>query len=98
MKMIPLAAATLATALPVAVTAQMSTNPQVIQAGTYNVESHHTLARFSVNHFGFNDFFGVMPDATGTLVLTPEIWPRPGSTCPCRSIAFRPPTPSWMAS
>ncbi|MBB3954139.1 YceI family protein [Novosphingobium sediminicola] len=56
-----------ALALPIAAHAQ--TAP--VQGGTYKVESHHTLAQFSVNHFGFNDFFGVIPDATGTLVLNP---------------------------
>jgi len=49
--------------------AQQSATP--VQAGTYKVESNHTLAQFSVNHFGFNDFFGVIPAATGTLVLNP---------------------------
>ncbi|RYY05271.1 MAG: polyisoprenoid-binding protein, partial [Alphaproteobacteria bacterium] len=27
---------------------------------------------FSVNHFGFNDYFGTLPGATGTLVLNPK--------------------------
>lgn len=72
MKLISLVAvmAAAVTIVPHAAYAQAAAAPQV-QAGTYKVESHHTLAQFSVNHFGFNDFFGVIPDATGTLVLNP---------------------------
>lgn len=72
MKLISLVAvlAAAVTVVPHAAYAQAPAAPQV-QAGTYKVESHHTLAQFSVNHFGFNDFFGVIPDATGTLVLNP---------------------------
>ncbi|MBT0667297.1 YceI family protein [Novosphingobium profundi] len=46
--------------------------PETIQAGSYKVETNHTLARFTVNHFGFNDFFGVIPGASGTLTLNPK--------------------------
>jgi polyisoprenoid-binding protein YceI len=46
--------------------------PQAVQAGTYKVEPNHTLAEFTVNHFGFTDFFGIIPRATGTLVLDPK--------------------------
>jgi polyisoprenoid-binding protein YceI len=46
--------------------------PDSVQAGVYKVESHHTLAEFTVNHFGFSDFFGVIPNATGTLLLDPK--------------------------
>jgi len=42
-----------------------------VPAGTYKVESHHTLAQFTVNHLGFSDFFGVIPNATGSLTLDP---------------------------
>lgn len=42
-----------------------------VEAGTYKVESHHTLALFSINHLGFNQFYGTIPNATGTLTLDP---------------------------
>lgn len=55
-------------ALPAAALAQQA---PAIPAGTYAVESHHTLAMFAINHMGFNDFYGTIPNATGTLVLDP---------------------------
>jgi len=64
------ASAVPASAIAATKAAPAAAAPQV-QAGTYKVESNHTLAQFSVNHFGFNDFFGVIPAATGTLVLNP---------------------------
>ncbi|KPH65335.1 YceI family protein [Novosphingobium aerophilum] len=57
---------------PSLVTAQASAAPEAVQAGTYKVESNHTLAQFAVNHFGFNDFFGTIPGATGSLSLDPK--------------------------
>ena len=71
MRLIPLAAL-MAAALPSAVIAAAPAAPQATQAGTYKVETHHTLAEFTVNHFGFNDFFGVISGATGSLVLDPK--------------------------
>lgn len=71
MKFVSIAAALLAATAPALLTAQ-TTAPQNVQAGTYKVESHHTLARFSVNHFGFNDFFGTIVNATGTLTFNPK--------------------------
>lgn len=56
---------------PALVSAQASSAPSTVQAGTYAVETHHTLAEFTVNHFGFNDFFGVIPGATGSLTINP---------------------------
>ena len=65
----PLFAAAL---VPTIALAQMGGSPNTpVPAGTYKVESHHTLAAFSINHMGFNDFFGVIPSATGTLTLDP---------------------------
>ena len=40
-------------------------------AGTYNTDPGHTLIGWRVSHFGFNDYFGIFGDATGTLVLDP---------------------------
>lgn len=37
--------------------------------GRYTVDSGHTLVGWRVNHFGFNDYFGIFGDATGTLEL-----------------------------
>lgn len=36
------------------------------------MESNHTLAQFAINHFGFNDFFGTIPGATGSLSIDPK--------------------------
>jgi len=59
------ASATLAQTAPAA-------SPASVQAGTYAIDSHHTLARFGVTHFGINEFFGTFPGATGTLTLDPK--------------------------
>ncbi|EGD58065.1 hypothetical protein Y88_0117 [Novosphingobium nitrogenifigens DSM 19370] len=71
MKAISFAALALIAAPAVALAATPAAVPTV-QAGTYKVETHHTLAEFTVNHFGFNDFFGVIPGATGTLTFDPK--------------------------
>ena len=42
-----------------------------VTAGTYNTDPGHTLIGWRVSHFGFNDYFGIFGDATGTLVLDP---------------------------
>ena len=42
-----------------------------VTAGTYNTDPGHTLIGWRVSHFGFNDYFGIFVDATGTLVLDP---------------------------
>ncbi|PZU06896.1 YceI family protein [Sphingomonas sp.] len=72
MKSISFAALLLAAAIPSAAIAQTPIAPASVQAGTYKVETNHTLAEFTVNHFGFNDFFGVIPGATGSLTLDPK--------------------------
>ena len=41
------------------------------QAGTYAVDPAHTLIGWRVNHFGFNDYFGLFGNITGTLQLDP---------------------------
>ncbi len=57
---------------PAFASAQAGGNPATpVPAGTYSVESHHTQAMFAINHMGFNDFFGVIPNATGSLTLDP---------------------------
>lgn len=66
------AAAVSTIALPSMLIAEAPIAPQAVQAGSYKVESNHTLARFTVNHFGFNDFFGVISGASGTMSLNPK--------------------------
>ena len=41
------------------------------QAGTYAVDPAHTLVGWRVNHFGFNDYFGLFGNPTGTLTIDP---------------------------
>lgn len=43
--------------------------PAEIQAGNYRVEGNHTQVFFSISHFGFNPYFGLFGDASGSLKL-----------------------------
>lgn len=47
-----------------------------VTAGTYNTDPSHTLIGWRVSHFGFNDYFGIFGDVTGTLTLDPK---QPGA-------------------
>ena len=40
-----------------------------ISGGNYVVENHHTQVLWSISHFGFNDYFGLFGQMTGTLSL-----------------------------
>lgn len=40
-----------------------------IESGTYSTDPAHTLVGWRVNHFGFNDYFGLFGDVEGTLQL-----------------------------
>ncbi len=51
--------------------AQAADQPSV-QSGTYAVEPFHTRLLFSVNHFGFNDYFGEFTGVAGVLKLDPK--------------------------
>lgn len=42
-----------------------------VAAGSYEVDSRHTQVNWQVNHFGFNDYFGLLGDVTGTLSIDP---------------------------
>lgn len=42
-----------------------------VTAGTYTADAGHTLIQWKVNHFGFNDYFGIFGDIKGTLTLDP---------------------------
>ncbi len=48
-----------------------SNNPRIVTAGTYKVDSAHTLVKWEVDHFGFSDYFGIFGSPTGTLVIDP---------------------------
>lgn len=43
-----------------------------VTAGTYNTDPNHTLVGWRLNHLGFNDYFGIFGDITGTLTLDPK--------------------------
>ncbi len=70
-----LIAAALMTAIAIPATGQMklpgSMNTKTIKAGTYEIEPTHTIVEWQVNHFGFNDYFGLFGDPTGTLTFDP---------------------------
>jgi polyisoprenoid-binding protein YceI len=67
------ALALLALALAGAVGAQpASTDPNTVQAGTYNVEPQHTRILFSVLHLGFTHYYGAFTGTSGTLTLDPN--------------------------
>lgn len=42
-----------------------------VTAGSYEVDGRHTQVNWQVNHFGFNDYFGLFGDVTGTLDIDP---------------------------
>lgn len=42
-----------------------------VVAGTYAVDGGHTLVQWSVDHFGFNPYYGLFGDVEGTLQLDP---------------------------
>jgi polyisoprenoid-binding protein YceI len=43
-----------------------------VTSGIYAADPGHTLVGWRVNHFGFNDYFGIFGDASGTLTLDPK--------------------------
>lgn len=42
-----------------------------VEAGTYATDAGHSLVGWRVNHFGFNDYFGIFGDVSGTLEIDP---------------------------
>lgn len=42
-----------------------------VTAGTYVADSGHSLIGWEVNHFGFNDYYGLFGDIAGTLTIDP---------------------------
>ena len=51
---------------------QANTEAVSALAGTYGIEASHTRVLFSVNHFGFTNYYGEFPGASGTLSLDPR--------------------------
>jgi polyisoprenoid-binding protein YceI len=43
-----------------------------VSAGNYTADPGHTLIGWRVSHFGFNDYFGIFGDVSGTLSLDPK--------------------------
>ncbi len=41
-------------------------------AGVYATDPAHSLVGFRVNHFGFNDYFGIFGDVSGQLTIDPK--------------------------
>ncbi|GIX18492.1 MAG: polyisoprenoid-binding protein [Erythrobacter sp.] len=46
-------------------------DPARVVAGTYTADPAHSLIAFEVNHFGFNDYYGLFGDVAGTLTIDP---------------------------
>lgn len=42
-----------------------------VTAGTYVLDAGHTLVSWKVSHFGFNDYFGLFGNITGTMTMDP---------------------------
>lgn len=42
-----------------------------VSGGNYATDPAHTLVAWSVNHFGFNDYYGAFGDVEGTLTIDP---------------------------
>lgn len=45
--------------------------PSRVTAGSYTADAAHTLVGWRINHFGFNDYFGIFGDVEGTLEIDP---------------------------
>lgn len=59
-----------ATALPAA-SPPGTSDPARVTAGTYKADPLHTEVFWRVNHLGFNDYFGLFGQISGTLALDP---------------------------
>ena len=46
-------------------------DPSRVEAGTYKSDKNHSLVGWRVNHFGFNDYFGLFGDVDATLTIDP---------------------------
>ncbi len=74
-----LAAASLAALTIGTLHAQQGGAPQIpgqadvsrVEAGTYTVDAAHSMVGWKLNHFGFNDYFGIFGDVSGTITADP---------------------------
>lgn len=48
-----------------------SADPAAVTAGVYSVDGSHSQINWQVNHFGFNDYFGLFGDIAGKLSIDP---------------------------
>lgn len=71
-RIITIATAVAALAVSAPIVAQANHDPATVQAGTYAIDSAHTLVQFSVDHFGISDYFGTFPGAVGSLTIDPR--------------------------
>jgi polyisoprenoid-binding protein YceI len=46
-------------------------DPKRVTAGTYAADPSHSLIGWQVNHLGFNPYFGLFGDVSGTLIIDP---------------------------
>lgn len=46
-------------------------DPARVTAGTYAADPNHSLIGWEVNHFGFNDYYGIFGDVAGKLEIDP---------------------------
>ncbi len=42
-----------------------------VEAGSYTVDAAHSMVGWKLNHFGFNDYFGIFGDVAGTITADP---------------------------
>jgi polyisoprenoid-binding protein YceI len=54
------------------VSAPGSRNPAAVTGGSYTVDPDHTLVVWTLDHFGFSPYTGIIGDVTGTLRLNPK--------------------------
>src|SRR5579872_1512680 len=66
------AAAFACLALATAAGAAPSTDPDKVDAGTYQVEPRHTRVLFAVLHMGFTHYYGDFTGVSGTLSIDPK--------------------------
>lgn len=52
--------------------AQVSTDPSTVPAGTYAADTSHTRVLFSLSHMGFSTWYGDFTGVTGSLTLDPK--------------------------
>ena len=48
-------------------------DPSRVEAGTYKTDKNHSLVGWRVNHFGFNDYFGIFGDVDATIPINPIV-------------------------